>query len=1582
MDGSGIQTVVLRRVGCWPLAAMAAVLAAVSATGSPVDGGTYAALFDRALGLTPGETRVALELRHVGQWEVLGGRRLEAEDGVAVAAASNRVDLIWRGACERAIPLRLQGSVAAAVALRVQPHVLRDGRFDRHGDPLSIAAGPRPASLAVAWPEDRFGGFKLTIEGAGLAGTTMRLVAPRLLGEYQEGWFRREVVLPPGEIWEAVAEVGNTSELYVNGRRVEDETIVRPRPVPNGPAMYHSRRVPLAGLLRPGRNVLGLGVRTGRRTAYLRGSVVLRSGERVVLDSGTNWVWSREAPAGWSEPGFDAAGWLPVGASRLAADGALAHSVNEAGGKSVLGYRPPGSLPCYDGLVKLRNPADAKLFFDARQPFRLEALIPPGLAAGAPVFEWELHRFEDGGAWSRAAAGRAAGFAPSGGSLSAWLAAPAPARGVYALTGRLRVRGVVVEERDPEPVMAVGPVPMRTSAGDAWEQDLDLALETIVDFTNPADPRPWAETDNRHPIPRDERWGPGFYHTLDQPLIVERGGLKYRVTRPVERAQFSYRLEFAHPGDWYLLALEYPDDAERWIGVSCNAGSRMSPPPADGREIADGGNKCGPAIWTGGKYPTTGRMLEMKWLYRPDPGGHSINVMSLMKDTEAAAARLRLYRIAGRLPALDVGARPVGEQRRFGMLTERTFPWGNGIHTMFSAFAAGETPGGAQNRGDMGAGRRGSNAVWEACAQLGLLEDASSHYAEYLRFAGQNLHVMGCYQYNDANTASQFLPGDPRLDDSSEAVLARVLQANDLPFYASVEFASATRRHEIFSSSRSAIQDPALYFADRAGATPAVQRRGFTPGLNFMHPVIEGDMLEVARQLAEQFKHQSRFLGLNWTAFFGGSWLPSYRGRGREPDPLALGYDDFTVGLFERETGARVPGAPGAAGRFEQRYQALAAGPLRPRWLAWRAAKLADFFGKISRVVRGVRPDLECVAGCYLGWEHIAEWKRQGLPFEAFLGQWGWAPDAFRDLDGVWLMPWLHAAARYQSAFRTPGYALAWQGNQDPGFYGPFAGLDRRALMLCVSWHEVERVAAHIPWRPGWPRPFQQTMMGQQREEFAMEPYTQALIGFDPQMIMMGFTDAVPYIGVEGMQRRFARVLRRLPCGRFDPVLGTGFDSNLALRALRADNSLWFYVANPGYWPIRGTVTLAGAARVTDLVSGRHIPLRDGTLAVSLEPFGVAAYRAENGQGQAASGKGAEAVRGQGSGERVEGGGRSPTTSMGSGPSEGSVSAGSCPSGVCSLASGVCPPAADPALAAWSTEPVPDSELAHLRGILDRARAAAAEPEMAGFLGPADYGVLTGAVERAGRALAERRYAAAWAALTEAAFWTVAFQKAPERRVADNARPREVVLANWGSGLAPAIDGVLEDRIWGPGRTEPYAARIGHFVTADKQYSGITSTVRLARSGDRLFLAFEFEDPDPARIRGTANPADPLSLWSAMDDTAVVFLKPPEGDAYYQFAVSANGTRFSQKNSPAGRDYAYAPAWTAAVGRTPTGWTVEMEVDTAEAFGQRLAEGQAWKINVHRQFRLDEHPKSSWTWSARWHDMEQMGILRLAPRAP
>jgi len=504
---------------------------------------------------------------------------------------------------------------------------------------------------------------------------------------------------------------------------------------------------------------------------------------------------------------------------------------------------------------------------------------------------------------------------------------------------------------------------------------------------------------------------------------------------------------------------------------------------------------------------------------------------------------------------------------------------------------------------------------------------------------------------------------------------------------------------------------------------------------NFLHPEVEQAMLDVAGELGKKFKGLPNFLGVNWTSFFGGGFIPSFR-TGPKDEQFNSGYDDAAIAAFVRDTGIAVPGAADDPERFQKRYAFLTAPAMQPHWAQWRAQKMRDFFTKVSQRLKEQRVDLECFASCYLHpVSHVKEWMNTGKSFQQYAYNWGWDKDLFAEDPSLWLTVFLGAAGLYQPSFRADEYALSWQGNVEPELYAGFDLGQHRSVMLEYLWLEVERVTALMPWRSDWPRPYQSTMQTQQAGDFAKEPYIQAMIGLDPNLVMFGFTDASLYIGQEQQLRDFARVLRSLPTERFQPYKNTGFKTNFAIRELKKDGKLYFYVVNPGYWPVKGSVTVQNAAKIVNLASSEQTA--QGTFSsnvkvpVALGPFGIVSFVAE--------------------GQKAE-------------------------------------------ISGWSVERLSARDLRHMENIIAAAKKAAAVPGLEQFIGAEKYAFLKKSAADAEKDISAGEYARAWATLTDGNFWTIVYQRVQDIKYVEIIKPKSMVLEK--IIAAPKLDGKLDDPAW------------------------------------------------------------------------------------------------------------------------------------------------------------------------------------------
>lgn len=1050
-------------------------------------------------------------------------------------------------------------------------------------------------------------GLHIIVRGG--EGATFEIQDLRCVRRIHHGWFRKEVDLPAGKVWRANASPGYMTIVYVNGEKVPDRSVIRPRPTYRGAIMYWTHPIDLKPYLKPGqKNCIAVeGRREGQYppNIYLQSRIVMEDGTSVTVDTDETWTWRLEEPdEGWVRVG-QGQGFQPLSGVRKPKDGTPGLESHW-----YFQYKQNTERPASDGLLFLDNPADNGFYYSSTAPVTVRVRVPAGLAPTGPSVAWTVHRatwegFEPVTDAGVHAAGETEQFTRKGDSLVFELDIGRCARGVYALSAELKYAGETVEKHVPEPFVVVGPLDQHEARGATYDDGMGCELEATIDCTKP-DRHPWLEATGETAGGRGEKYGEIPKQPLPDPLIVRENGLVYRETREHWGAQFSYKVTFEHPFDWYMVEVDYPDDRERWMGVSCTSRWRGKTSYA----------RLCPAVAAGFKFPVSGTMRTMRFLYRPGPGPHAVNVINMQRGSTAAAAEIRFFRVTKGLPAL-AGHR--SGERFLGILTENLNPRNAfgamvGIHRTPTPADRGEAS--RQTRATLDA-----RPVGNICRTLLKRLDTSEAYVQYSRFTGENLNAMGAWQYHDYTPV---LPGRPgvesdRVTEDLRAMAIRVLSANGIRSLPSVEFITQTTLREAPESGRS---DPDV--RDGADTYYLVDKDGVQiPNLNFLHPDVETMMLRVADEFAWALKDVPGVLGLNWTTYMGGNFsIPTLfpasrynpRDLGAPFDWLAASYDDATIRRFAKDTGIDVPGTASDPERFGERYDFLTAQGMRDRWLAWRCEKLQAFFRAMRDRIRSHRKDYVLLASQYMDVPHATMWKASGLGFERFLKQAAWDASLFRDEEGLYVTQWMYGIPlRYRATRRLPGYACGWALMAEEEPYDVFASGLRRSQMIMHHWQEVERYPFVMPEREGWAYPYQSTPQAHAVGDWAREPFTLGLIGGDPQIVLWGFSHVSRMTGNEQAMREFIRVFRALPSKRFQPVLETGMDTDLAIRTLRTKEGLLFYVANPTYWAVEGTVTLSGAAEVADLVTGETVGARrngEGVdVPVRLKPYGVVAFR-------------------------------------------------------------------------------------------------------------------------------------------------------------------------------------------------------------------------------------------------------------------------------------------------------------------------------------------------------------------------------------
>ncbi len=1048
----------------------------------------------------------------------------------------------------------------------------------------------------------------LGIDASAASVTTYDLWRPEradsyTVGNFNQGYYRVEFNIPVGTIWRAAAEIGEQGILYVNGQLVDFKPAFARRQ--SFAEAYMTETVDLMPYLKPGQTnciaifYKGQPKRSGDiygspwPTTFFQSKVVMSTGQVVLLDMDPSnplgWKSTANEQSGWNQLGFDASGWNNIGEIYLE--------------RKALSYVE--IWPVYDGRLAFENPhpVETLLYYKDNASILVNVLTPEGLSG---TVHWTLERVNDGGTYTFLASGTQSSYTNrlSDKSKVYSLNLGIRPRGVYTLKVYLESGGTTIESKVPEPLVVTGRIPMTEVDANNIEDGLNLVLEKEIDFTTASG---WIETrrDGRNNLP--DIAGTQQIYT---PTIVTRNGLTYRETQPDNGAMFSYQYTFQHPGDWYLLVLEYPDDAMRKTGVSITLTENWL------GTSEDYATQSGPAVLTGLKYPLSGQMKEMKWIHRPDPPGkHTIDIVSVMALRPAAARKIKIYHIIGNLPALKASS---NQERSIGISTERA----RQIGINFGINDPGISGWAVENRPYEILGYdmlqiKTQRLLWEL--------DTVEHYVQYMRFMGQNFHVFGSYQYYWEN-AVYYTPPDMVNNTASVSadigeVMLRVFESNDIGAMNTVEY----------STEYTLITEPdATINVGGMGKYKAVDKNGAAiPGeenmMRITSPDIQQSMLFRTNEMAYKYSVSPAYKGMYFlivSGAFGPVFASNVDRFSPNPDPLNFDYSDDAISEFEKDTGISVPDEPYDSGRFSRRYNFLTSSSMRDTWINWRV----NYVHKIALMLRDkivkCRADLKMVQGYYMIFSQIQDWLKSGKTYHQVMREYSNDPRSFASDANMWVAHYLYPDERnyYEYFEYWPEmwgiYPTAWEHHVNPDVIAEYnQNSNKRAVGMVELWAELAYTYVKDAGI-SWPLIFNEgRFQGKYAGDNSQEAFVQAMIGSDPQLFVHGLYDIG--IGVEYGQelRDFNRVYTALPQEKFQPVLSTGFTTNLAIRGFQDGSTYWFYVINPGYWPAKATLSLRNINSVSEVGSTGSATLSGGNLYFDLKPFGIKAFKATTSNG-------------------------------------------------------------------------------------------------------------------------------------------------------------------------------------------------------------------------------------------------------------------------------------------------------------------------------------------------------------------------------
>ncbi len=416
---------------------------------------------------------------------------------------------------------------------------------------------------------------------------------------------------------------------------------------------------------------------------------------------------------------------------------------------------------------------------------------------------------------------------------------------------------------------------------------------------------------------------------------------------------------------------------------------------------------------------------------------------------------------------------------------------------------------------------------------------------------------------------------------------------------------------------------------------------GKGPMFNPLHPTVQKAILTLIGEIADRYAKSPAFKGISvnmWHATI--LWYFS----------LQSGYDDYSIGLFEKETGLKIPVDQKAPDRFSKRYNYLISN-YQEQWVNWRCEKIGELIRKMRDVLTNARPDLRLTLTMWTettipGWfgtpgktEHQIFARKSlyqlcregGLDVKLYKNEPGIDIDysmvPSRDRDGWSTLgadlplertcsfrdhdfldkETLDAVAQqeYPGAFIFDCWVEAW------GKYShaPCEPDDQQAKNLQVMWGKpaegIRRSISKYPEDNFWWDSQSRITPHFQGGSYYMEYFSHALAELDACRITRGglFTDT----GHSEMIQEFAKAYRALPAKKFGTI-GTTNDP-VAVRSLLLNSKRYFYLVNREYYPVKVTLHFRrDKNHFTDMVTSSQKINTSGSFQIELGPYALRSF--------------------------------------------------------------------------------------------------------------------------------------------------------------------------------------------------------------------------------------------------------------------------------------------------------------------------------------------------------------------------------------
>ena len=446
----------------------------------------------------------------------------------------------------------------------------------------------------------------------------------------------------------------------------------------------------------------------------------------------------------------------------------------------------------------------------------------------------------------------------------------------------------------------------------------------------------------------DEKYDGSSFFANDGVKVVDSAFGKYIETSDEPLSRFGYRFKIDNKDKPHMLVVLYPDDKRRYMMINDTFSYDLS---------------CG--VFTGEEYPVTNTVKRIEKIFHTRTEDQTITFLSWGKGEPAAIFGFAVYELQ-EIPERDI-KRPVGiPTRHYGVQYED--PCG-------------------------------------ALSDLGALtiSEWTERYIEFAKHTGLNILVQPINWYAGPTYDSEVQPPSAQywvslenhdqytvitskpydwlsslIDECGKADIDFVggmtlIRLGKLMKNMNIDITSIRNGKDTYNNMRAdnmvqtstndwtriynALNYEKMIAENRAPSNYegfelvyGEKRDSFggAPMFNPLHPEVQRQISEYLEEISKRFGNKKAFRGVSinvWHATM--VWFSS----------LKIGYDDYTISLFEAETGIKIPCESTDPERFGKRFNYLTTRN-RALWIEWRCKKIRELILKMRDSLKKYNPAL------------------------------------------------------------------------------------------------------------------------------------------------------------------------------------------------------------------------------------------------------------------------------------------------------------------------------------------------------------------------------------------------------------------------------------------------------------------------------------------------------------------------------------------------------------------------------------------------------------------------------------------------